>query len=163
MFRDLVPFAPRSRAVGRRAHPFDDFRHEMDRLFEDFWGGDAPAVFNRDNGIFAAKVDVAEDDKAFRVTADLPGFEEKDVEVTLSDGVLSIRGEKKAEREEKDEKTHYHLTERSYGSFERRFNVGDAVEQKKVEAEFKNGVLSVTLPKAKQKAEKAKRIAIKAR
>jgi len=161
MFRDIVPFGIRSQSAPRSGHPVDAFRREFDRMFDDFWGGwNAPAA-SGGKDFFAAKVDVKEDEKSITVSTELPGLEEKDVEVTLNDGVLTIRGEKKFEREEKDEKSRYHLTERSYGSFQRAFHVGDDIDEKKVDATFKNGVLTVALPKAAKKAEKAKRIAIK--
>lgn len=139
------------------------FHDEMDRLFERFSKGfGVPAFepfFSRDIELAAPVVDVVEDDKAFTVTAELPGIDEKDVDVTVSGGVLTIKGEKKKEREEKD-KNHY-LSERSYGSFERAFSLPEGVDQDKIAANFAKGVLTVTLPKNAE-AQKSKKIEVKA-
>jgi HSP20 family protein len=104
-------------------------------------------------------VDVAETAKGYEITAELPGIEEKNVEVKYADGTLSIKGEKKDEREEKKE--NYYLSERNYGSFQRSFRVPDGVDTDKVEASFKNGVLTVMLPKTPEAQKKEKRIEIK--
>ena len=85
-------------------------------------------------------VDIAETDKAYEITAELPGMDEKNIEVKFADGVLTIRGEKKDEKEEK--KKDYYLSERSYGSFQRSFQVPDGVDTDKIEATFKKGVLT---------------------
>jgi HSP20 family protein len=94
---------------------------------------------------FAPRVDTAETDAAYEVTIELPGVEEKDVKVSVEDDMLSISGEKKAEREEK--KKNYYMSERSYGSFRRSFTLPDNVAADKIGAKFEKGVLSVTLPK----------------
>ena len=91
-------------------------------------------------------VDVAETDKTYEITAELPGLHEKNIEVRLANGVLSIKGEKQEEKEEKEKD--YYRRERSFGSFERRFQVPENVDEDKIEASFKNGILSVTLPKS---------------
>ena len=100
-------------------------------------------------------IEVNESDKDVKVTAELPGLEEKDVQVELANGVLLIKGEKKTETEDKDRK----FSERYYGRFERRIPVED-VDQDKISAAFKNGVLTVTMPKLPQAESKVKRIAI---
>lgn len=146
-------------------HPMQTLRQEIDRLFEDFGRGFWPSPFRRPvfdmeplwerELSFAATpaVDIAESDKAYEITAELPGMEEKDIEVKLANGTLTIRGEKSEETEEK--KKDYYLQERRYGSFERRFRVPEGVDADKIEAAFKKGVLTVTLPKSAQgKAEK---------
>ena len=97
--------------------------------------------------------------KELRVSAELPGLEEKDVEVLLADDVLTIRGEKKSEVEDKERQ----FSERFYGRFERRIPLGIEVEEDKVAASFKNGVLTVTLPKSARARARAKRIAINGR
>ena len=152
--------------------PFGTLRREMDRLFDDFdrtlWSAPFPRrVFDiepfweRDWTLKAAPaVDVAEKDNAYEITAELPGLEEKNIEVKLTNGTLSITGEK---REEKEEKTKdYHVKERSYGSFHRSFSVPDSVDAGKIEAKFKNGVLTVTLPKKVEAVVPAKKIEVKA-
>jgi HSP20 family protein len=118
---------------------------------EPFWRGEiswgkAPAV------------DVVEKDKAYEITAELPGMEEKDIEVKFADGVLSVTGEKKEEKEEK--KKDWYLSERRYGSFQRAFRVPEGVDADKIEATFKNGVLTVSLPKSPEAIKREKKIPI---
>lgn len=152
--------------------PFESLRHEIDRLFEDFDGGMWRSRFGRSTfdlhpswprgSTWAAvpAVDIAETDKAYEITAELPGMDEKNIEVKFADGVLTIRGEKKDEKEEK--KKDYYLSERSYGSFQRSFQVPDGVDTDKIEATFKKGVLSVALPKSVEAQKAAKKIDVKA-
>jgi len=149
------------------ALPFAGLRQEIDRLFndfgEEFWpqrrGWPTRGLFSRGAAATPA-VDVAEKEDAFEITAELPGMEEKDIEVTLSNGGLLIRGEKQAEKEEK--KKDYYLSERSYGSFERYFGLPDTVASDKISASFKNGVLTVTLPKTAEAKNGEKKIPVKA-
>jgi HSP20 family protein len=161
--RELIPWA-RGRDVtsGRRIeHPLVAFQREMDRLFDDFWRGfDMPLLGRpeRIGGSLSPRIDIGEKDDQIVVSAELPGLDEKDVEVTLTDNVLSIRGEKKLEKEEKERG--YTYTERSYGSFERRIPLDVDVLSEKVSAAFKNGVLTVTLPKNPEAQGHVKRIAI---
>ena len=135
---------------GRRIeHPLVAFQREVDRLFDDFWRGfDLPLLGRpeRVGGSLAPRIDISEKDDEVVVSAELPGLDEKDIEVTLTDNVLSIRGEKKLEKEEKE--LGYTYTERSYGSFERRIPLDVEVLGDKVSAAFKNGVLTVMLPKS---------------
>lgn len=112
----------------------------FDRFFDDV----APQRWSEGFG-WSPRVDVKEDEKALTVTAELPGVDQKDVSVELKDGVLSISGEKKAEKEEKNET--YYRVERSYGSFCRSFYLDEKVDAEKIEAKFKDGVLTLTLPK----------------
>jgi HSP20 family protein len=104
-------------------------------------------------------VDVAEKDKAYEITAELPGLDEKNVEVKVANGMLSIKGEKKEEKEEK--KRGYYLSERRYGAFERRFQIPEGVDSDKIDATFKKGVLTVTLPKSATAQAAEKKIAVK--
>lgn len=154
--------AEASSTPARYSDPFSAMRSEMDRVFDSFLGrgfGALPAMLRgSDNGAVMPSIDVRETPTEFVVEAELPGMDEKDVSVTLSDGVLSLKGEKKSEREEK--KDDYHLTERSYGSFQRSFRVDDAVDPDKVKAAFEKGVLTVTLPKRPEAAKTEKRIPI---
>jgi HSP20 family protein len=121
-----------------------DLRKEMDRMFERFlepaWP-EAPML-----GEWAPMLDVTEDKDAVTVKAELPGVEQKDIAVSLQEGVLTIKGEKRAEKEEKDKK--YHRVERSYGAFVRSIRLPSAVEAGKVAAAYKDGVITITLPKA---------------
>lgn len=152
--------------------PFENLRREIDRLFDDFDGGSWRSRFGRslfDVQPFWSRestwatmpaVDVAETDKAYEITAELPGMDEKNIEVKFADGVLTIKGEKRDEKEEK--KKDYYVSERSFGSFQRSFQVPDSVESDKIEANFKKGVLTVTLPKSAEAQKAAKNIAVKA-
>jgi HSP20 family protein len=106
----------------------------------------------------APSVDVRETPTEFVVEAELPGMEEKDINVTLNNGVLTLKGEKKSEREEKKE--NYHLMERSYGSFQRTLQLGDTIDPDKVKAAFDKGVLKITLPKRPEAVKAEKRIPI---
>jgi HSP20 family protein len=160
--RDLIPWNRRGEVAGRRAEngdPFLTLHREMNRLFDDvFRGFDvAPLGSDRlfDRGIGWPSIEVSETEKDLKVTAELPGLDEKDVQVELANGVLSIKGEKKTETEDKDRR----FSERFYGRFERSIPVED-VDEDKISASFKNGVLTVTMPKTPQSRSNVKRIAI---
>ena len=134
--------------------PFEELgtlRHEMDRLLERFFG-EWPA-WPKGNGGWAPRLDVAESGESVTIKAELPGLEAKDVDVSLFGDTLTIKGEKKEEREEKDE--HYHLVERAHGTFSRMVRLPAAVDVEKIKASFKNGVLTVTLPKTEGARHKA--------
>jgi HSP20 family protein len=148
--------------------PFETLRREVDRLFDDFghdfWRRPFGAIanfepFSRKFNLLPA-VDVVESDKGYEITAELPGMDEKSIEVNLVNGGLTIKGEKKDEKEEKD-KDRY-VSERRYGSFERYFRLPDGVDAGKIEAIFTKGVLKVTLPKKPEAQQPAKKIEIKA-
>lgn len=139
------------------ANPLRALRHRMDQLFDDFAGGTAwPFADGRD--AVMPRVDVSETDKEITVEAELPGVEENELDLSLADDVLTIKGEKKQEREEKKES--YQLTERSYGRFHRSMRLPFEPDPKKVKATFKAGVLTVTVPKPPEVKAKAKKIAI---
>jgi HSP20 family protein len=160
-----------ARAGAVESWPFGGLRREIDRLFEDFTSNPWRSPFRRT--LFDAEpfwrgdiswgkvpaVDVADTTKDYEVTAELPGLDEKNIEVKFSDGTLTIKGEKKEEKEEK--KKDYYLSERRYGSFQRSFSVPDGIDAEKIEATFKNGVLTVTLPKTVEAQKKEKNIEIK--
>jgi HSP20 family protein len=159
--RDLIPWS-RGRDVvpARGDDPFLTLHREVNRLFDNVFRGfdlaplsGVDSFFNRSTGW--PNIEVSESDQDIKVTAELPGLEEKDVQVELANGVLAIKGEKKIETEDKDRL----FSERYYGRFERRIPVED-VDEDKVSAAFKNGVLSVTMPKAPQAQSKVKRIAV---
>jgi HSP20 family protein len=151
--------------------PFETLRREIDRLFEDFDGGlwrspfrrslfEAAPLFSRESAWAAPAVDISDTEKAYEITAELPGIDEKNIEVNVANGVLTIKGEKQEDKEEK--KKDYYLRERTYGSFERSFEVPDGVDAEKIEASFKKGVLTVTLPKKPEAQKAAKKIDVKA-
>ncbi|WP_027520758.1 Hsp20/alpha crystallin family protein [Bradyrhizobium sp. Ec3.3] len=151
-------------------NPFETLRGEVDRLFEDFGRDDfwrrpfrSLAGLERSLAqklVSAPAVDVAETDKAYEITAELPGMDEKGIEVNLANGGLTIKGEKKVEKEEKQKD--YYVSERRYGSFERTFALPEDVEADKIEASFRSGVLKVTLPKTAEAQKPAKKIEVKA-
>lgn len=146
---------PAPRESAGALNGLEAFRRQFDRLFDDF----APPMLRFGNGDLVPEMDYAETDKEIVVTAELPGVAAEDVEISLSDRTLRIRGEKKSERDE--EKANYRLTERSYGSFERAMSVPEGIDADKVKAEFDNGVLKVTLPKNEAMQAQSRKIEIK--
>lgn len=152
-------------------HPIESLRREVDRLFEDFdrdfWRlpfrrsfTDIEPLLRRGLSWGATPaVDIVDKDNAYQVVAELPGMDEKNIEVKLVNGRLTIKGEKQDEKEEK--KKDYYLHERSFGSFERSFVLPDEVNIDKIEASFKKGVLTVTLPKKPEAVKPEKKIEIK--
>lgn len=139
----LVPWKP--------LEELGTLRHEMDRLFERFFG-EWPTWPKSDGG-WAPRIDMAETGDSVTIKAELPGLEAKDVDVSIFGNTLTVRGEKKEEREEKDE--HYHLVERAHGTFSRVVRLPAAVDVEKIKASFKNGVLTITLPKTEEARQKA--------
>lgn len=156
--RDLIPWNRSSRVPvqrGEEGTPFLTLHREMNRLFDDVFRGLDLNPFRFDRAWSWPSIEVSENDKEVRVTAELPGLEEKDVEVQLSNGVLAIKGEKRTETEDNDRL----FSERFYGRFERRIPVDD-IDEDKVNASFGNGVLVVTLPRSAEAQRNVKRIAI---
>lgn len=158
------------RRWGRDDRSLDGFRREiqsmhreLDRLFEGMIGDGIgssllPDAWSREEML--AQMDVTEDEKAFHVSVDLPGQDEKDVEVTLADRLLTIRGEKKEEKEVKEKD--YCRRERASGRFRRSIEIPADVDAAKIEASFKKGVLTIQLPKTKEAQQKVKQITVKA-
>jgi HSP20 family protein len=141
-------------------HPLFGLQRDMNRLFDEFFGDAGGEVAAKGAPALTPRADVSETDKEVKIVAELPGVEEKDVAVEFADGMLSIRAEKKAEREETSARRH--LVERAYGTFERVFRLPMPVEEDKIQASFAKGVLTVTLPKAAEVEKAAKKIEIKA-
>ena len=112
----------------------------------------------RSDGARLPAVDIVDKNKAYEITAELPGLDENNIDVKFADGTVTIKGEKRDEKEEK--KKDYYLSERRYGSFQRSFGVPDGVDADKIAATFKNGVLTVTLPKTAEAQKSEKKIAI---
>lgn len=147
-------------------------RTEMDRLFDRFAGGwgmpsfgrmfdMAPALRNESTfTVPTPAVDITEADGAYKLTAELPGLTEKDIEVQVAGDVLTLKGEKREEKEQKEKS--FHLSERSYGSFQRSFSLPEGVDRDKVTAEFAKGVLTITMPKTEKAVEQKKTIEVKA-
>ncbi len=142
--------------------PFQALRSEMDQLFDSFLGGGfpVPRLLGGERETLMPHIDVKENEHAIEIEAELPGLDEKAVDLTLQDGVLTISGEKKFER--KEEKDDYHLMERRYGSFRRALRLPETVDEDGVEARFEKGVLKVTLPKKPEAVRQQNKIAIKA-
>ena len=163
--KDLVPWSRKSGAAAPRDgddNPFHVLQRDINRVFESFWDrfDDSFGGLERKLGRGAPRVDVAETDNAVEVTAELPGMDEKDIEVSLTDDVLSIKGEKKAERQET--KKGYYVSERSYGSFYRAIPLPPGVATDDAKAEFKKGVLTITLPKTAEAQAKVKKVPVEA-
>lgn len=148
------------------------FRAEIDRLFDRFAGGwgmpslrrmfdmEPMARYDSSFTMPSPAVDVTEDDAAYKVTAELPGMTEKEIEVVISGDMLTLKGEKRQQKEQKEK--NYYLSERAYGSFERSFSVPDGVDRDKIAADFSKGVLTITLPKTAKAVAEQKKIEVKA-
>lgn len=162
---DLIPW---SRNNGNRVpavlrdgqrDPFLSQHREVNRLFDDVFRGLGTSLPT--SGGYSAfgggwpSVEISDGEKEIRVTAEVPGLEEKDIEVLLNDGVLTLKGEKRAETQDRQ------FSERFYGRFERRIPLGYEIEEDKVDARFRNGVLTVTLPKSAKAQSQVRRIAIR--
>lgn len=164
---DLIPWKrDESRLPVRRRQEEDtffDLRSQMNRMFDEFF--EQPFGLNSFFGEtsmvreFTPSVDVNETDKDIRVIAELPGMEPEDIDISLDRNALRIRGEKRADKEEKGK--HYYRVERSYGSFQRVIPLPCEVDEDKIDATYKRGVLKVMLPKAKPAQEISRRITIK--
>jgi len=150
--------------------PFENLRREVDRLFEDFTVNpfrlplrrpafDLEPFWQPESWVATPAIDFVERDNAFEVTAELPGLDEKNIEVKLVNGVLTIKGQKEEDKVEKKED--FHLRERRFGSFTRSLRVPDTVDSDKIEASFKKGVLTVTLPKTPEAQKPVKKIEVK--
>jgi len=134
----------------RGAGSLDRLRSEMDQLWNRFFASSETPLMLREPAGFSPRVDVKESDEAIEVTAEVPGLKAEDIDVSLTGDVLTLKGEKKEEKEEK--KGGYHLVERSFGSFSRSFRLPVAVSKDKIKASHKDGVLKLTLPKDQKEA-----------
>jgi HSP20 family protein len=154
----------RGEIAPRYSDPFGALRSEMDRLFDSFMGGlpTFPSMFGPSSTrgfALMPSMDIKETDKEISIEAELPGLDEKDVSLTIQNGVLTIEGEKKFEHEE--EKENYHVMERRYGGFQRSLRIPDTVNEDKIDARFDKGVLKVVLPKRPEVAAEQRKIEIK--
>jgi HSP20 family protein len=168
-----VPVSVEKQRTGRRhaeTSPLEGLRRHVDHLFEDFQRGYWHVPFRqgvldvepywRGEVAFGAvpAVDIVETDTGYKVTAELPGVAAADVDVKFSNGTLTITGEKHEEKEEK--KADYFLSERHYGAFKRSFRVAEGIDADKIEAKFKDGILTVLLPKTAEARKKSKTIPV---
>ena len=140
-----------------------DFRNQMNRLFDSFFERPfslspyfGESTFSRD---FAPQLDVSETEKEISISAELPGMEPEDIHITLDRHMLTISGEKRAEKEDKGK--HYYRVERSYGNFQRSIALPEGVDENKIDATFKRGVLKINLPKTAEFQKQSKRIQVK--
>lgn len=165
--RDLIPWGQRGSSTGGLAKqeeesPVLSLQRDINRVFDQFWRRFETAPFSGFENVFGGgspRTDIAETDKEIEVSVELPGMDEKDIEVSMTEDTLTIKGEKKGEREEK--KKGYYLHERSYGSFYRSIPLPSGVDTDKANAEFKKGVLTVTLPKTPEAQARVKRIEVR--
>ena len=160
--RDLIPWGRQESNVpamcrDEERSPFVSLRREMDRLFDDFFRSPLSGSGLARSAMAWPSLEVKETDEEVRITAELPGMNERDVELSVQDGLLTLRGEKKAESEDKDRG----WSERFYGRFERRIALPDGVDEEACNATFRDGVLTVTMPKAEEKT-RSRRIPINA-
>jgi HSP20 family protein len=148
---------------GEDTDPFLQMRREMNRLFDDAFGGfGLPSLFGPAlrQMPMAPKIDVSETDNEIQVTAEMPGIDQNNVQVLLEDDRLIIRGEKKEEREEDDKERNYHVRERVQGAFSRTLPLPFTPDPNQIKAEFKNGVMTITIPKPQEVKQKQHRIEV---
>jgi len=162
--RDLIPWNWGKRQVPVRreqSQPLQSLQNDINRAFDSFWRGfDLPWPSTSSAwSISMPSVDASESDKEIEVTAELPGIDEKDIDISLAEGVLTIRGEKKSEVEKKEKD--YYLQERTFGSIERVVPLPDTIDLDSANATFKNGVLTVKLAKKPEAAAATKRITVR--
>lgn len=158
----LVPWRERSEpAIRDDAYdPFTAFRRDVDRVFDDFFTGFGSSALRSWSGSVNPTIDATETEKDVVITAELPGLDEKDFEVTLTGDLLTIKGEKKSEHEERNGGSYY--AERRFGSFSRSLRLPFEVKDEKVDATYQKGVLTIRVPKPAEAQSAVKRIEVKA-
>ncbi|HHZ10615.1 MAG TPA: Hsp20/alpha crystallin family protein [Rhizobiales bacterium] len=165
-----VKSAGKAAPAARSWSPFENLRQEIDRLFDDFHPLGWRSPFGRMAGgevpwpklgalQIAPAVDLVEKDNEFEITCELPGMDEKDIELKLAGDMLTIKGEKTEQKEEREKD--YYLSERRYGSFQRSFQLPDGIDTGKIDASFAKGVLTVKMPKSAEAQKKEKKIEVK--
>ncbi len=158
--KNLVPsFGKKKVPVRYEDDPFKALHGEMDRLVDNFFRGFDIEPFGGRLGTFSPGIEVTENEKEIKISVELPGMDEKDIDISLANDSLTISGEKKEEKE--SEGKEYYIKERSYGSFRRTVPLYTEIDNDKVEAHFKKGVLMITLPKSEKERERKKKIAVK--
>jgi HSP20 family protein len=148
---------------------WQSFRSEMDRLFDRFGSGfgfpslrrmfDVEPMWRSSFNFSVPAIDLSEDEKAYKISAELPGIDAKDIDVSVTGDMIVLKGEKRQEKEQKDK--NYHFSERTYGSFQRAFELPSSVDRNKVAADFSKGVLTITLPKTAEAQRPVKKIEVK--
>ena len=162
--KDLVPWGNnKGNDIAKREdnNPVFSLRRDVNRIFDDFWRRfDQPfTAFGRFDGA-GPRTDITETEHALEVSVELPGIDQKEIDIALNDNALTIKGEKKSEQQQS--KKGYYLSERSYGSFYRSIPLPSGIDPDKANAEFKNGVLTITLPKTPEALSRVKKIEVKA-
>ena len=160
--RDLSPFKKKNIPMRRETdNPFALLCQDMDTMFDDFFRGfDVEPLWTHSLGKFSPRVDITESEKEIRVAAELPGIDEKDIDLSVTKDTLTIKGEKKEEKE--DNGKDYYRMERAYGSFNRTIPLPVEVETDKISARYKKGILKINIPKTAKAIESKKKIVIKA-
>jgi len=158
--KNLIPWKKENSLISRKndGDPVLQVQNRINSMFDDFFGKSGFGLSNSLGSSFAhmPKIDVSETDREVRISAELPGMEEKDVDLTVTGNFLTIKGEKNEEKEE--EKGEFWHSERSYGFFERTVELPEAVDMDKIEAKFKKGVLRITAPKKPEAVSSRKKI-----
>ncbi len=144
-------------------HPLSRLHHDLDTLFAQMFQGFPPLSLGNGKregwgGLLMPQVDIGESQKDYTITVEVPGVQENDIDLTVNEGTLTIRGEKRDEHEKKDQ--HYHRIERSYGSFQRMLSLPTDVDENTIQAKFKDGVLTITIQKDPQAKPPVRKIAI---
>ena len=142
----------------RPRHQMPVYRDHFDRMFDDFFGVDRHRT-EMENYDWAPRVNVEELEDRFEITAELPGMKKDDIDIEVTDGVLTIKGERAFEKEEKD--TNYHVCERSYGTFRRGFTLPENVNADGIEAEYKDGILRLGVPKVEPEKPREIKVEVK--
>jgi HSP20 family protein len=157
--KQLVPGAKKDSSAPDDVNPLMSLRNDLDSIFDNFLRGYSLEPFEGSMPVFNPSIDITDTDKEIKVTAELPGIDEKDIDVSICKDTLTIRGEKKEESQQKGKD--YHRVERSYGSFSRTIQLPVEIESDKISAQLEKGVLTVTLPKSAKIVENTKKIQVK--
>lgn len=158
--KDILPWkasSPTQRKGKEMTEPFWPLHREMDRFFDGFFSA-SPVRWGRNEGRFIPSLDVVEKAGEVVVTAELPGLDEKDVDVSIDERMVTIRGEKTEEHEEKDDS--FHHVERSFGSFQRHIPLSSPIDRERATASFRKGVLTIRLPKSGEAGRHSRKIKI---
>jgi HSP20 family protein len=164
-FKALVPWREKSGSPASREDyhdPFLSFRREVDRIFDDFFSGFGPRAVGSAVGSWGAptpSMDVTENDKEIVITAEMPGLDDKDFEVTVAGDLLTLKGEKKAQHEQRNDDGYY--IERRFGSFSRSVRLPFEVKDEEVEADYEKGLLTIRVPKPADMQREARRIEVR--
>lgn len=159
--KSIIPWNNEKRSLARwpeDSNPFTQLQRRMNNLFDDFFSRSSLDLSGGNTGAFQPRIDVSETDKEVRITAELPGLDEKDVEVRVAKNKLTIKGEKKVEKEEED--GDYYHSECSYGYFDRTIELPQGIDADNGKAKFKRGVLKVTIPKNPEAQSHRRRIEV---